>query len=858
MVESTVRNAATVARLIQRCNAWAVSGTPMRKDIEDLFGLLVFLRYEPFSKSEIRHRMIAGYKDIFAELFNRVALRHTKNMVRQELCLPPQKRVVITIPFTKIEEQRYAQMFHEMCEDCGLSVDGAPIRQNWNPHSFSLMDKMRTWLTRLRQTCLHPDVWDRNRRALGHKGGPLRTVEEVLEVMIDQNESAIRSEERAVVTAKITCGHILSFAKGNAQLALDRYIDALANVKHTVVECRDQLAQEQKEMRLAADSKTIEVGSDHNEDDVDDQTDRVSVCRQHLRAALEMQHVCFFFLATGYYQVKEDPELTEPNSSKFQELEEKETESYEHAKQIRKELLQDTAKKAIKLMHNVAAAKAKSFVKLPPIQRIDNIRGIESRKITDSVKMVTSLLNAQAKQFEEWRQKLVDLLLVERLDQEEEQELNGEEYGASTKQQDEVYVLLDGLRTLIADRHCMVTGQANGLIDYAMKEALKQAQDGKGEDEHRGHAPELLMEILRIRNTLRLPPSNSESNPASIRGIMADVRSAITAIDWRESERSKRAGLEISILEQELQNLQQISNDHMKLLSSLEKELDMFRSTMNQRLEFYKQLQHISDQVTPWQEKMVDEVDQLRLGAEHRNEVSHAEKLASFMTKRKFLLHLRTESSCQEEQRICVICQSPFEIGVLTVCGHQYCKSCLGLWWNVHRNCPTCKRHLELNEFHDITYKPREIRAQEEKQAPTASNDTDHGSGTRMPNSSRSSEQKFAIFSDISSTTFSVNRPLRAHLWHKDRHHLETLALAPPTRSRSQVYHIQPIWRLPLNPRPRLYTFQNRFRRNRQKRRRQKIQGRSRRRSLPATRKSRQQRTQPRQRHARFVVRATL
>jgi E3 ubiquitin-protein ligase SHPRH len=52
---------------------------------------------------------------------------------------------------------------------------------------------------------------------------------------------------------------------------------------------------------------------------------------------------------------------------------------------------------------------------------------------------------------------------------------------------------------------------------------------------------------------------------------------------------------------------------------------------------------------------------------------------------------------------------------VLTVCGHKYCKDCLRIWWNQHRTCPTCKRRLKVNDFHQITYKPEEFVVQEEK-----------------------------------------------------------------------------------------------------------------------------------------------
>lgn len=63
---------------------------------------------------------------------------------------------------------------------------------------------------------------------------------------------------------------------------------------------------------------------------------------------------------------------------------------------------------------------------------------------------------------------------------------------------------------------------------------------------------------------------------------------------------------------------------------------------------------------------------------------------------------------------MCVICQSPFSVGVLTVCGHQFCKECITLWFRAHRNCPVCKRHLHQSNLHDITLKPQELRVHSE------------------------------------------------------------------------------------------------------------------------------------------------
>lgn len=63
---------------------------------------------------------------------------------------------------------------------------------------------------------------------------------------------------------------------------------------------------------------------------------------------------------------------------------------------------------------------------------------------------------------------------------------------------------------------------------------------------------------------------------------------------------------------------------------------------------------------------------------------------------------------------MCIICQSTFTTGVLTVCGHQFCKDCMKQWYRAHHNCPMCKRKLRLTELHDITLKPRELKLHEE------------------------------------------------------------------------------------------------------------------------------------------------
>lgn len=62
-----------------------------------------------------------------------------------------------------------------------------------------------------------------------------------------------------------------------------------------------------------------------------------------------------------------------------------------------------------------------------------------------------------------------------------------------------------------------------------------------------------------------------------------------------------------------------------------------------------------------------------------RNESQSAAKVASLRAKARYLLHLRSETNNGDTGRICVICQGSFEIGALTVCGHQFCKLYAGI-----------------------------------------------------------------------------------------------------------------------------------------------------------------------------------
>lgn len=685
MIEGGTNKAAQAAQLIPRRNAWAVSGTPVRKNAKDLLGLLVFLRFKPYCQNpEIWDYLILRRRDIFKEIFGRICLRHTKEQIREEVQLPPQKRVVISIPFTQIEEQHYSTKYQEMCDDCGMNLDGSPLVDTWDPRSPITIQKMRNWLSRLRQTCLHPDIGAKNRQSLGGRRGPLRTVAEVLEVMVEQNHVMRRAEERALLLSQIRRGQLLEHSSRSKD-ALEIWLHTLEEAKLVVEDCRHRFKSVIEEVSESADLETIQSEGLP--------IHRTGVYRQRLRSALEVVHMCTFFVANAYYQLKTDTNLTQFGSVNYRDLDKLEEETYEKAKLLRMELLAEAHRKAEVLMTRVKEkSRDESFIEMAPIKPLSQHGGVESRNLASKANDLISFLQREANQFGQWRNKLVGLLLLPFVD-EENSELQGDEYEASKAQQDQLYVYMDVLRLLVADLHELLTGQTNGRVDHEMHAALERANKG-GQT-----ISVLLRRVLSVRDQVK-PPKNS----GSLRGIITELRDMNTLLRNQAEKGITRAPTELAIAQYLLQDLHDISIEQTKSLFAIDRELELFKDTMNARLEYYRQLQQISDALTfNARDIPVEDLTSTLLNIQ-KSEGRMKNRIATLKARDRYLLHLRNESTIHGGQRMCVICQQPFEVGVLTICGHSFCVECLRLWWGAHRNCPTCKKQLSSKDLNQITY----------------------------------------------------------------------------------------------------------------------------------------------------------
>ncbi|KAL2162696.1 hypothetical protein VTH06DRAFT_6532 [Thermothelomyces fergusii] len=714
MVENWTNNAAKLARNIPRINAWAVTGTPVKDDVQkDLRGLLLFLRHEPYaSDTKIWNFLTTFDKTSFHRIFNLISMRHSKSLVRSEIAIPPQKRYVITMPFTAVEEQHYQSLFEELAETCGLDGRGNPLQGDWDPEDPAVQRAMRVALDRLRQTVLHPEVGNRNRRALGHKAGPMRTVTEVLDAMLEQTESAMRTDQRALLSTTLVKGQIFACQK-RVHEALAVWREVLAKSTELVDESRAQLDREvQEARRMKASEARPAVGDGENVED-DDAEDamppQVGEARRRLRSALEIQHRAVFFCANAYFSIKSNKEETPPDSDRFRSLEKMEVEAYDRAKEIRKEILQESHGKARKRMGRIAkAASEQAFAVIPTFTSVEK-SGIESRRIGDAIEELNVALDRQAAKIDDWREHVIQLLLKPLVDEEsgESSEITGDEYEQSTRLQEEILVYLQILRKACADRHAAITGQKNFLVEHETRMAFRMAKAGEGP------FPEGFLELLKACELVR-PPFVEGDPLTSMRGIVSELRALSVKLRTDAATGSSRAAKELAVVSGLLKSTIRHQTEQTKAAMALEKEIERFRDTLNARIEFYRQLQEVSDTVREYEGSLEPDALESALRRTVGQERELQEKLNTAQSKHRYLMFLKETESDSAEQRMCVICQSDFTVGVLTVCGHIFCKECITLWHKAHHTCPMCKRHLSHSNFHDITLKPQELKVHSE------------------------------------------------------------------------------------------------------------------------------------------------
>lgn len=216
MVESTVATAATeMALRLHSKHRWCVTGTPIQRKLDDLYGLLRFIKTSPFNIYRWWTEVIRdpyekgdmGAMEFTHRIFKQIMWRSSKQHVADELELPSQQECLSWLTLSPVEEHFY-QRQHEACvRDSHEVIESLrnDILNRKVPDSVSLSGSSDPFIThteagklwnallKLRQACCHPQVGSSGLRSM--QQSPM-TMEEVLMVLISktkvEGEEALR------------------------------------------------------------------------------------------------------------------------------------------------------------------------------------------------------------------------------------------------------------------------------------------------------------------------------------------------------------------------------------------------------------------------------------------------------------------------------------------------------------------------------------------------------------------------------------------------------------------------------------------------------------------------------------------
>ncbi|CDK24627.1 unnamed protein product [Kuraishia capsulata CBS 1993] len=742
MVSNKISNAAKICRIIPRYHSWGVSGTPIRNNLSDLQSTLSFLRFTPFDDTTTVAAEAAWGKLVnahppidFIRLWRQIALRHTKSMVADQIKLPEQSRVLLTVPFTAVERDNYDHLFDSFLSDVSLNANGEPIVEDWEP-TTTVLTFMRQWLVRLRQTCCHAQIRQGNVRRRINENLGLGTIDTVLDDIRKESANEVLNRERFIAHTVLVQGQVREYQR-RPEDAIKIWKGILPFIEEKVDVFREELANAMEVSRV-------------NDVTEESQGSPVQNCRQRLRSWLELLHRAYFFIGSGHYQLYNPlPPISEvvnleeeavqalPNKDDIEdedltpeELAQRliEREYYEKAELLRREMLEDNIKKvktAVESLKtkleeavrkndkNVTVAQIEEGKELPvvPILEIQDVSqysvGLESRLVFEKYVLLIKSLNKQASYINSWIGKIAEVL--QRPLNDDEVDKTGKEYQTSLDDQEITFSFLEILQLVLEDRElCVLT------IDDSVAGKRKPTSNMVIQTFHTQEESALRKELNDIRNSI-LPDAAYDAK-LSLRSLVARVKEQLDELSLNQDKRSeveaKLLGTVYSRMKKDFDVQKKACTIARKIFS------ESLNETYNSRIEYYRSLQAFSDSVkaykpaetlaNPSEASVNSHFESLaKTVFDAQNRVRSTKARLHYLESLKKGLQANTFS---EEDRFCTICQCSIVIGSLTACGHQYCKECLEEWMRNKKICPICKSPLRSSNIYNFTFPKAKLK----------------------------------------------------------------------------------------------------------------------------------------------------
>lgn len=200
MVSSAITKPARLVAQLSTEYRWVITGTPIQKSIDDLYGLVYFLGCSPYSEREKWIQLISEFNqnaDVkpIVSVLQRIMWRTCKSKeIMEQVNIPEQTELVHFVDMTDLELFYYTKE-HEKCSQDfyakSVKIGAQQKLAHLNPHMLKLVLEP---LRKLRQDCSIPSITER------HFGAGKRNLkpDELLKHLIGKNEIEAKSELRSI------------------------------------------------------------------------------------------------------------------------------------------------------------------------------------------------------------------------------------------------------------------------------------------------------------------------------------------------------------------------------------------------------------------------------------------------------------------------------------------------------------------------------------------------------------------------------------------------------------------------------------------------------------------------------------
>ncbi|KAL3695861.1 hypothetical protein R1sor_009937 [Riccia sorocarpa] len=295
MVECSTSRATEMALLLEAENRWCVSGTPIQRGLDDVFGLLKFLQAKPFDELQVWNQVLqfpyeAGDEKAMAYLhkfLGTIMWRSSKNDVKDELNLPGQEEDVSWLRLSATEAYFYQQQ-HDKCalkvrdvlqkygkhleEAHATGSNEAPsvmksLRDSDTPLPQAAATLLSSSLLHLRQACCHPQVGSSGIGSLQQRR-PM-TMKSILQKLLNQAKRTAAEAQRNLIAAWNGLAGLAIIDK-DIPKAVSLYMEALSLIEKSSAEVTTDPLQKLHTLHNLADILRTHESTNAGTPSVDD------------------------------------------------------------------------------------------------------------------------------------------------------------------------------------------------------------------------------------------------------------------------------------------------------------------------------------------------------------------------------------------------------------------------------------------------------------------------------------------------------------------------------------------------------------------------------------------------------------